>query len=277
MDGAGDQFLARAGFSVDEHRGIRGSHLLHLQQNSPDGLGLADDLLIGLLDLDLVAQVVILRLKPVRQLFDLGERFLDPLIGPLALQGVSEHVPQEAESLHEQVGPDPLDPVGGEGDQTFHRSPHAQGNEQERLDASHLSAVLFLAPQVVGKLVDVRDPEHLAPLPHHRPDRHRVINHLGRVLDSGKGVGVGHVQPAVLRQELPDAATVEGEEIDDLLQSLFDLQIHVAYGHMDEGGREVGEEGLELQAFFQGRILRPLLRDVPYYDPCPQQRPIPGL
>ena len=240
MDGAGDQLLSRAGLPEDQHRGVRGRHLFHLQQHPPDRLRLPDDLLVGLFDLDLVAQVVILRLEPVRQLFYLGQGLLDPVIGPPALQGVSEHVPQEAESLHEQVGPGSLDPVGGEGDQTDHSPTDTQRNEQERLDPPHIHAVFFLAPQVVGKLVHVRDPEHVPALPHYRPDRHLLVDYLGRDLDSRKGVGVGLVQPAVLRQELPDAAPLEGEEIDDSLQPLLDLLVDVAYGHQDEVGGEVG-------------------------------------
>ncbi len=45
MDRAGNQLLAGAGFSIDQHRGVCWRHHLNFAQNTPEGLALTDDIL----------------------------------------------------------------------------------------------------------------------------------------------------------------------------------------------------------------------------------------
>ena len=79
VDGAREQFLAGAGFAVDQHGGIGGRHGLHLLQNGLQRAALADDLLEAVVGADLVFEVDLLLREPRVQFLDalVGERVLE--------------------------------------------------------------------------------------------------------------------------------------------------------------------------------------------------------
>ena len=60
VQGAGDEFLARAGFAANEHRGVGGGDRLDLLQHPAQGGALPDDLAEVVLGADLLLQVGIL-------------------------------------------------------------------------------------------------------------------------------------------------------------------------------------------------------------------------
>ena len=71
VQGAGDEFLARARFAADEHRGAGGGDGLDLLQNPAQGGALADDLPEVVLGADLLLQVGILLGELVLERLDL--------------------------------------------------------------------------------------------------------------------------------------------------------------------------------------------------------------
>ena len=74
MHGARDQFLAGAGFAVDQHGGIGGRHGLHLLQHAAQRLALADDLFELQLAADFVFEIQLLLRELVLQVGDFAER-----------------------------------------------------------------------------------------------------------------------------------------------------------------------------------------------------------
>ena len=79
VQGAGDEFLARARFATNEHRGAGGGDRLHLLQHPVQGGALADDLAEVVLGADLLLQVGILLGELVLERLDLleGQGVLD--------------------------------------------------------------------------------------------------------------------------------------------------------------------------------------------------------
>ena len=77
--GARQQFLAGAGFAVDQHGGIGGRHGLQLLEGGFQRAALADDLLEAVVGADLVFEVDLLLLEALIQLFDalVGERVVE--------------------------------------------------------------------------------------------------------------------------------------------------------------------------------------------------------
>ena len=71
---ARDQFLAGAGFAVDQHRGIGGRDGLHLLQHAAQRLALADDLFELQLAADFVFEVQLLLRELVLQVGNFAER-----------------------------------------------------------------------------------------------------------------------------------------------------------------------------------------------------------
>ena len=55
----------------------------------------------------------------------------------------------------------------------------------------------------------------------------------------------------VVLGELTEAAPLDSQEVDELLQSLLDLSIDQVGGHVDEGGGQVCEQPLEPEALVQ--------------------------
>ena len=72
MDGLGDEFLARARLTGNQHRGIRGCNLLRLAEHLSDDGAAADNFPVSLSDLDLRLEVVAFRLEPVLEPLDFG-------------------------------------------------------------------------------------------------------------------------------------------------------------------------------------------------------------
>ena len=79
VDGARQQFLAGAGFAVDQHRGIGGRDGLHLLQNGLQRAALADDLLEAVVGADFVFEVDLLFRQARVQLLDalVGKRVFE--------------------------------------------------------------------------------------------------------------------------------------------------------------------------------------------------------
>ena len=70
VDGARHQFLAGAGFAVDQHGGIGGRHGLHLLEHGLQRAALADDFLEAVVGADLVFQVDLFLRQAGVELFD---------------------------------------------------------------------------------------------------------------------------------------------------------------------------------------------------------------
>src|ERR1035438_6297335 len=79
VDGTGEEFLAGAGFAVDEDRGIGGRDGFHLLQDSIQGAAAADDFLEAMVGADFVFEVNLLFRQARVEFFDalIGERVLE--------------------------------------------------------------------------------------------------------------------------------------------------------------------------------------------------------
>ncbi len=209
VDGPRDQLLAGAGFAQYEYSGVGAGNLPYLLQNVADGLGFADDLLVPVLHIDLVAQVDVFRLQAVLQLPYFREGSLDLLVGPFSFQRVGENLPKQAESLRKFVRPLRLDAVGNEGDGADDDAPHAGGDEHHGFDAPLVPAVLFFLPEPVRQFLDIGNAEDLSEQDHFDPYRYPVHQFVRGLFDAGKRVGMGDVQAASVRGEMPDAASFE--------------------------------------------------------------------
>ena len=93
VQGAGDEFLARARLAADEHRGVGGGDGLDLLQHPAQGGALADDLAEVVLGADLLLQVGIL-------LGELVLERLDLLEGQGVLDGHGHLVGDELQEAH---------------------------------------------------------------------------------------------------------------------------------------------------------------------------------
>ncbi len=104
VEGAGDQFLARAGFAIDEDGGIGGSDRLHFAQDAAQGFALADDLFEIQFAADFVLEIQLFARQLIFEVGDLaeGQRIFDgnrDLAGDLSQErkiGWSEDVLAEA-------------------------------------------------------------------------------------------------------------------------------------------------------------------------------------
>jgi hypothetical protein len=99
VDCAGHEFLARAAFSGDEHRSIRGCDELNLLHHFPQAGTIADDIAEVVLAADFLLQVGVLRLEP--DLFALHQH---------PIRNIDEHRPRVF-AAGSGLGP-PLDPHG---------------------------------------------------------------------------------------------------------------------------------------------------------------------
>ena len=73
VDGAGEQFLARSGFAVDQHIGIRGRDRLHVLQHAPQSGAAADNLLEIVFRADFFFEVELFFFQPVLERLDLAK------------------------------------------------------------------------------------------------------------------------------------------------------------------------------------------------------------
>src|SRR6185295_4856486 len=85
MNSMRHQFLARAGFTGNEHSRVGGSYLFDFEEHVFGGVTAADDLVIVVSEFDLFLQVNILFLKLILQLADFAERATQLFLGLLPL------------------------------------------------------------------------------------------------------------------------------------------------------------------------------------------------
>ena len=62
---------------------------------------------------------------------------------------------------------------------------------------------------------------------------------------------MGHHEFAAILGELCQAAAVDVQKLDDLLQPALDLAVHFLGRQVDEGGRQPRQQGLEAQTLVQ--------------------------
>ncbi len=67
----------------------------------------------------------------------------------------------------------------------------------------------------------------------------------------GNDEGVRGQDSLVVLGDLTEAAPLDSEEVDELLQSLLDLSIDQVGGHVDEGGGKIREQPLEAEALLR--------------------------
>jgi len=77
VNGPCDQFFARPRFAQDEDRGLGRRHLLHLMQDLQEGLAATNDLLEGVIALNLLPKIDVLCLQLLLQLRDVAQGVLE--------------------------------------------------------------------------------------------------------------------------------------------------------------------------------------------------------
>jgi len=116
VDRLGHQLLARPRLAQDEDCRVRGRHLLHLEQDAPQGHALADDVLEALGRESLLAEVLVLRLETLVQRLDFGESRVQLALVLAAQEGAGEDLAHEAQAIDERLRPRTLHAYGAEGE-----------------------------------------------------------------------------------------------------------------------------------------------------------------
>ena len=156
VQGAGDQFLARARLAADEHGGVGGGDGLDLLEHPAQGGALADDLAEVVLGADLLLQVDLL-------LGELVLERLDLLEGQGVLDGHGHLVGDELQEVHVRRV------VGGRLLGREHQRAQPPPGRGQRKPAEALDSVRlhpFQQPRPAAQLGHARDDERLLGLPH---------------------------------------------------------------------------------------------------------------
>ncbi len=247
VDGARQQFLAGAGFAVDQHRGIGGRHGFQLLERGFQSAALAHNLLEAVVGADLVFQVDLFLFQALIELFD-------ALVGKGVIEGnchLSGHLGEEAQIVAlEAVRAARTDIQGAQGsaarDQghaterlnslAFEQFAGGGGNSARLLQAEH--PALPAAEDIARQTAIERHDRVLA-------DGARAIGKIQRVHAQGADFGVVDQQAGVFQAE--GAAQRRG----DGPKQLARLQAtHYGIVDFEQGAQAVAIVG---QLFFVGR------------------------
>ena len=176
------------------------------------------------------------------------------LIRPLACQGVGEDLAHQAEALDQVIRPVAAPAEGSEPDGADDGIHHLQRDHDVGFQP-HPEAVLPLRGRFGGQIVgQPRQPEHLSLVNGPGvPGQLLVQDDPGLRRHSRHVVGVSDHQLFLVHQQFSQAAPVNPEELHEPPQGRLDLRIDLTGGKVDEGGRQLRQQGLEAQALLHRR------------------------
>ena len=251
MEEVGEQLLPGARLAQQQDGGIGRRDVLHLAQHPLQGRRVADDL--ARLRLGRLAEIGVLGLELLLQARDVVQRAPERLLAPLARQGIGEDVRHELQALHEHVRPLALRRERAEGERPEDPAGGGQGKDQVGLLLDGAEGVL-VARGRGGQLLERREAHDPAPEQRLMHPREVLLRkEPGMRGEARHGPGVRDDQVGLRLRPLQEGAAVQPQRLDDAPLGLFDHPVHLVGRHVDEAGREVGEERLEAQPLLQFR------------------------
>ena len=200
-----------------------------------------------------LAQIDVLGFELLLQARDVVQGASERLLAPLARQGIREDVRHELQALHQHVRPLALSRERAEGQRPEDPAGGGQRKDQIGLLLDGAEGCL-VQPGLCGQLLQRReshDPSPQQRLMHPREVPDRIEPGLCREVRHGPGVRDDQV--VLLLRPLQEGAAVQPQRLDDAPLGLLNHAVHLVGGHVDEAGREVGEERLEPQPLLQFR------------------------
>ena len=173
----------------------------------------------------------------------------DAALGPAAGERVGEHLGDQAQALHQLLGPRMLGAQAAAGERAHDHAAHHQRDRHQRADTERGHGAPIGAG-VLRELADARELHDLAAAePGVHPGKVAQVRRHRQGRDARAGPAVGHTDQLAAGAELDEHGPVDVELGHDALQPVLDGGPHVARREADERGRQTGEEGLEAEPF----------------------------
>ena len=255
VNGTGQQLLPRARFPQQQNGRVGGRHLPHLGEDPQHGRALPDDESVGVQGLSVLTEGDVFLLELIPELADLGQSLPELLLGPGSCQGIAQHLGGKPQARDQGVRPGSFlgDLVEGQ------RPNHPGALDRQREGHARFGARIAQARPVMGRLLrklihtgedEGLSTEHLGERPGNQLQRAQSL----RRQTARSGPAVGDLQGFLVLRELKEGATIQAENLRELLQAPLDGPVHLIRGQVEEAGGQVGKNRLEAQALFEQEL-----------------------